>query len=324
MSPSIDADSPIDESVRDDDPGSSMSGFTVRGAIGRILSGPSGSTPGPDVDPIERHRAEHREPSIWLWRRIVGTAFAFILVTLAWYLIKVPDGLISDETLPTQTQVASAFNEFRAAGPGGAKLVEHVAASLARLVIAGLIGVVIGAPLGFAIGSAPLGRTVADPIMSLLGMVPAVAMAPLAIIWFGAGEGGIIAAVAAVMLWVAAEVTSTVRVRSLRGIRADVPHEVSVGLRRVLGAGWAGVLAVETLLAPVGLGPMVWSAQQQVDAIVAAIYVIGLVGLTVDGVPRVIEYLVVNGAPADRAATRARHPAARTRAVRTGPVAGAR
>ncbi len=299
-------------------------GLTVRGVLGRILAGPSRSTSGDDTDPIDRHRVEYREPSIWLWRRIVGTAFAFIVVTLAWYLIKVPDGLISDETLPTQTQVASAFNELRADGVGGARLVDHVAASLARLVIAGLLGITLGAPIGLAIGSAPLGRTVTDPIMSLLGMVPAVMVAPLAIVWFGPGEAGIIGAVAAAMLWAAAEVTATIRIRGLRGVKQDMVHELSAGLRRVLGVGWAGVLAVETLLAPLGLGPMVWSTQQRVDAIVAGIYVIGLVGLTVDAIPRVVEYLVVNGGPADRAATRARHPAARPRAVRTGPVAGAR
>lgn len=323
MSPPTDVDSSDDDEFDDEfDP--SAAGLTVRGVLGRILSGPSRSTGGSDADPVGRHRVEHREPSIWLWRRIVGTAFAFIVVTLAWYLIKVPDGLISDDTLPTQTQVASAFNELRAEGAGGARLVEHVAASLARLVIAGLIGVLLGGPIGLAVGSAPLGRTVTDPIMSLLGMVPAVMIAPLAIIWFGSGEAGIIGAVAAAMLWATAEVTATVRIRVLRGAATDTAHELAIGLRRVLGVGWAGVLAVETLMAPIGLGPMVWSTQQQVDAIVAGIYVIGLVGLTVDAIPRVVEYLVVNGGPTDRAATKARHPAARARSVRTGPVAGAR
>jgi len=319
MSPPTDV-----ESSDDDEFDSPPAGLTVRSVLGRILSGPSRSAPASDIDPIGRHRIEHREPSIWLWRRIVGTAFAFIVVTLAWYLIKVPDGLISDETLPTQTQVASAFNELRADGIGGARLVDHVAASLARLVIAGLIGIMLGAPIGAAIGSAPLGRTVTDPIMSLLGMVPAVMIAPLAIVWFGPGEAGIIGAVAAAMLWASAEVTATIRIRGLRGAEPDMAHELTAGLRRVLGVGWAGVLAVETLLAPIGLGPMVWSTQQRVDAIVAGIYVIGLVGLTVDAIPRVVEYLVVNGGPTDRAATKARHPAARTGAVRTGPVAGAR
>ncbi len=319
MSPPTDV-----ESSDDDELDSPPAGLTVRGVLGRIVSGPSLAAADSDFDPIVRHRIEYREPSIWLWRRIVGTAFAFIVVTLAWYLIKVPEGLISDDTLPTQTQVASAFNELRAEGIAGARLVDHVAASLARLVIAGLIGVMLGAPIGLAIGSAPLGRTVTDPIMSLLGMVPAVMIAPLAIVWFGPGEAGIIGAVAAAMLWAAAEVTATIRIRGLRGAKPDMAHELSAGLRRVLGVGWAGVLAVETLLAPIGLGPMVWSTQQRVDAIVAGIYVIGLVGLTVDAIPRVVEYLVVNGGPADRAATKARHPAARTRAVRTGPVAGAR
>ena len=129
----------------------------VRDVLGRLVIEPARprSAIGLEVDPIERHRAEYREPSIWVWRRIVGTAFAFIVVTLAWYLVKVPDGLIADETLPSQTQVASAFNELRTEGFAGARLVDHAAASLARLVIGTLIGATAGAIIGVAIGSAP-------------------------------------------------------------------------------------------------------------------------------------------------------------------------
>ncbi len=294
----------------------------TRSALSRIVSGPSRATPGPEVDPVRRHRAEYREPSIWVWRRIVGTAFAFIIVTLAWYLLKVPDGLIADDTLPSQTQVATAFNELRADGFAGVDLVDHVAASLARLVIGALVGLGLGGMLGLAVGSAPLGRTIIDPITSLLGMVPAMAIGPLAIVWLGPGEAGIVGAVAATVLWTTTDAVATVRVRDLRAVRPDLAHELAQGVRRALSAGWAAVLAIETLLAPIGLGPMLWSAQGQVDVIVAGIYIVGLVGLAVDTLPRIVEYLVVNGAPAERRAVRARHPAARSIAVRGGSVAG--
>ena len=284
----------------------------VREVLGRLVSGPTRPTVGLDLDPIERQRAEYREPSIWVWRRIVGTAFAFIVVTLAWYLVKVPDGLVADETLPSQTQVASAFNELRSDGYAGARLVDHAAASLARLVIGTLIGATAGAIVGLAIGSAPLVRTVVDPVTSLLGMVPAVAIGPLVIIWMGPGEAGIVGAVAGTVLWVSIDAVGTVRIRDLRAMRPDIGHELTIGVRRALAAGWAAVLAVETLLAPIGLGPMLWTAQGRADIILAGIYVVGLIGLTLDLLPRTIEYLAANGGPNDRAGVRARHPAGRS------------
>ncbi len=301
---------------------------TVGRALGRLVANPRRSVPGPDIDPIRRHRIEYREPSIWVWRRIVGTAFAFIVITVAWYLLKVPDGLVSDDTVPTQGQVAAAFNDLRVDGYAGAKLVDHAAASLARLVIGTLIGFGVGGAIGLAMGSAPLARTILDPVTSLLRMVPAVAIGPIAVLWLGAGEAGIVGAVAATVTWTTIDAVATTRIRDLRAVRPDIPHELALGARRALAAGWAAVLAIETLLAPVGLGPMLWTAQREVEIVVAGIYVVGLVGLTVDAVPRAVEYLITVGEPVDRRAVRGRHPAGRSeppdlrRGFRSGSVVG--
>lgn len=264
----------------------------VSDVLTRLVAGPSRATPGPGADPADRHRAEYREPSIWLWRRIVGTAFAFIVVTLAWYLIKVPDGLVSDETLPTQTQVATAFNELRVDGFAGSSLTAHVVASLARLVLGLMIGVSAGGLIGLSTGSAPLARTVIDPVGSLFRMMPAVVVAPLLIRWLGSGNVAIVAAVALTVALVTMDAVDTARIRNLRGMDDHVVHQLAAGLRRAVGTGWAAVLAVETLLAPVGLGPMIWSAQDRADVIVAGLYVVGMIGLVLDGFVRSVEYLL--------------------------------
>jgi ABC-type nitrate/sulfonate/bicarbonate transport system permease component len=264
----------------------------VSDVLTRLVAGPSRATPGPGSDPADRHRAEYREPSIWVWRRIVGTAFAFIVVTVAWYLIKVPDGLVSDETLPTQTQVAAAFNELRVDGFAGSSLTAHVVASLARLVLGLMIGVTAGGLLGLSTGSAPLARTVIDPVGSLFRMMPAVVVAPLLIRWLGSGNVAIVASVALAVALVTMDAVDTARIRNLRGMDDHVVHQLAAGLRRAVGTGWAAVLAVETLLAPVGLGPMIWSAQDRADVIVAGLYVVGMIGLILDGFVRCVEYLL--------------------------------
>ena len=264
----------------------------VPDVLTRLVAGPSEPAPGPGASPAERHRAEFREPSIWFWRRIVGTASAFIVVTTTWYLVKLPDGLISDHALPTQSQVAVAFNELRTQGFAGASLADHVVATLARLVLGVLIGVGAGGLLGLVTGSAPVLRTVADPIVSLLRMIPAMVLGPLILLWADAGNGVVVAAVAITVLLASLDSADTLRIRAIRGCGDDLVHGVASGLRRAVAVGWAAVLAVETVIAPVGLGPMIWSAQQRSDLIVAGLYVVGLLGLLIDTAVRTVEYLV--------------------------------
>ena len=269
----------------------------VAGVLSRLVAGPAPTAAGSHVDPADRHLAEYREPSIWLWRRIVGTALAFIAVTVGWYLVKVPDGLISDRALPTQSQVAAAFNELRTDGVAGASLTAHAVASLSRLVLGLVFGVGLGALLGLATGSAPLMRTVVDPIGSLLRMTPAVVLVPIIIVWLGSGETAIVAAVAAAVLLATMEAVDTARIRNLRDAGDQTLHLVAEALRRAIATGWMAVLAVETVMAPVGLGPMVWSAQQRSDLILAGLYVVGLLGLLVDTAVRFVAYLVAVSDP---------------------------
>ncbi len=243
---------------------------------------------------LARHRLEYSEPSIWIWRRIVGASFAFIVTTLTWYLIKVPSGLIGDDALPTQTQVATAFNQVRSEGFAGATLSRHAGVSLFRLAFGLGIGSVVGVSLGLITGAAPLARTVIDPISSFFRMVPGLAAAPLFLVWTGVGEAAIIGVVAFSVMWSAMGSASEARVRTLRGVVLDLPLEVISGMRSALLLGWATVLAIETVLASTGLGSMIWMAQGRSDMIVVGIYIAGLMGFVLDTALRATEYFLGN------------------------------
>lgn len=241
---------------------------------------------------IQQHRREYDEPTIWFWRRIVGAAFAFIVVTIVWFLIKLPDGLISDRSLPTQTQVASAFNEVRSQGFGGASLSSHAGQSLFRLIMGFGFGSLFGTILGVAIGKVPLLRTVVDPITSFLRMIPALALAPLMLIWFGIGETSMIVTVALVVGWSVMNATATSWSRRLRDEAEDLPLGYVETLRAALLIGWVSVVAVETVVATTGLGSMIWQAQARSDIIVVGIYVAGLIGFALDIGLRGAHYLL--------------------------------
>ena len=241
---------------------------------------------------VARHRAEFAEPSIWIWRRIVGAAFAFIVVTVTWYLVKVPAGLVGDDALPTQTQVATAFNEVRAEGFGGATLSRHAGLSLLRLALGLGIGSLLGVGLGLVIGVAPLVRTVVDPVSSFFRMVPGLAVAPLALIWLGAGEGVMVFVVAFSVLWLAMGTVSDARMRAMRGEPVSLPAEVIGGMRSVLLTAWVTLLAIETVVASHGLGSMIWLAQGRSDVILVGVYVAGLLGFVLDTALRAAQYAV--------------------------------
>jgi ABC-type nitrate/sulfonate/bicarbonate transport system permease component len=244
---------------------------------------------------LARYTAEYREPSIWLWRRVVGGAFAFIVVTLLWYLIKMPSGLISDTALPTQTQVATAFNEVRSQGFAGSSLSHHVGISLFRLTLGLGFGSMFGVALGLLVGAAPMVRTIVDPIASFFRMVPGLAVGPLLLVWFGAGERATIGVVAFTVMWATMGSASQARVGDLRGTATDLPLEVIAGMRSALLLAWATVLAIETVVASSGLGAMIWFAQGRTDVVIFGICVAGLLGFLLDTGIRATEYFLASG-----------------------------
>lgn len=69
-----------------------------------------------------------------------------------------------------------------------ATLWQHLAASLTRIVIALLAAVLLGVPVGIAMGLSPTVRGILDPLIELYRPVPPLAYLPLMVIWFGIGE----------------------------------------------------------------------------------------------------------------------------------------
>ncbi len=97
--------------------------------------------------------------------------------------------LISPLFLPPPGQVLQKL--ITIAGPQGfmdATLWQHLAASLTRIVIALLAAVLIGVPVGIAMGLNSTVRGILDPLIELYRPVPPLAYLPLMVIWFGIGE----------------------------------------------------------------------------------------------------------------------------------------
>lgn len=242
----------------------------------------------------------------WRWplSRELTLSVATLAVLLAvWWAVAALQ-LISPLFLPPPGQVLQKL--ITNAGPQGfmdATLWQHLAASLTRIVIALLAAVLIGIPVGIAMGLNSTVRGILDPLIELYRPVPPLAYLPLMVIWFGIGETSKIlliylAIFAPVAMSALAGVKSAqqVRIRAARSLGASRAQvlwlvilpgalpEILTGLRIGLGVGWSTLVAAELIAATRGLGFMVQSAGEflATDVVLAGIAVIAIIAFLLE------------------------------------------
>ena len=258
--------------------------------------------------PWSRPRPKRRAVS----SRVISAAT--ILVVLAAWALSARLQLVSPVFLPSPAAVWTKFIVVARDGFVDATLYQHVVASLGRVFAALLAAIVIGVPVGLAIGISTVGRGIFDPLLEFLRPIPPLAYLPLVIIWFGIGEPSKILVIAIAMLApVALSTASGVRgvskeridaARSLGATKRQVIRHVILpsalpsiltGLRIALGAGWSTLVAAELVAATRGLGFMIQSAAQFLvtDVVVMGILVIATIAFVLEFIIRRIERQLV-------------------------------
>ena len=101
-------------------------------------------------------------------------------------------GLLPSLFMPSPESVVKALYALWLDGT----LVQHVMASLNRIVPGWLIGTAAGLAVGLAMGIFSAARAAGIPIVSALFPIPKIALLPLLILWFGIGEPSKIATIA--------------------------------------------------------------------------------------------------------------------------------
>jgi sulfonate transport system permease protein len=235
------------------------------------------------------------------WTRIAGP-----LTLLAAWQIAVTVFGISPLTISSPELVAETSWTLIKDGTLGAAL----GISLQRVAIGLAIGVPIGTALALLSGLFPVGERLIDPVVQMLRTMPALALVPLYILWFGIGEQPKVLLVATAVSFpiyinlyagirsVDARLVEAGRVFGLNRTRLiwDVvlPGALPsflVGLRYSLGIAWIVLVASEQINATSGLGFMMLNAQNllQTDVIFVGLIVYSLLGLTSDLIVRFLE-----------------------------------
>jgi ABC-type nitrate/sulfonate/bicarbonate transport system permease component len=225
-------------------------------------------------------------------------ALPFALLIAAWiaapHLIDYPPYM-----LPRLAAIWTRLVETVADGT----LPAHVATSLTRLLAGFVIGNAIAIPLGVAIA---LNRHVADmclPLITFLQSIAGIAWIPLAIIWFGIGNGAIVFVIANIIFFsVVHNTVIGVQTIPLALRRAVLSHggsglqlmtelvlpgalmQIILGLRTSVALGWRALVAGEMLAGASGLGYMTLEAVQwyKTDTVILGMLLIGVFWLVID------------------------------------------
>jgi sulfonate transport system permease protein len=215
-------------------------------------------------------------------------------------------GVISAQLLPSPTDVARALVHAVLHG----ELVRHLGVSALRAFGGLAIGAAIGLVLGLATGLSRSLQLLLDGPLQMLRAVPALALVPLVILWFGLGE-------AAKLFIVAVTVLFPVYLNTCHGVRSVDPQliemarvygiggfsfyrevifpgalpSILVGLRFALGLSWLVLIVAETLGASSGLGYVAINAREfmQMDVLVLTIVLWALLGKLADVLARRLE-----------------------------------
>ena len=245
--------------------------------------------------------------------RLVATAATILILLAAWTLAS-SLGWVPALFLPSPPAVAKAFWTVATSGFVDATLLQHLAASLGRVFAALIASILVGVPIGFAIGLSPVGRGIFDPIIEFLRPLPPLAYLPLVIIWFGIGEASkilviAIAMLAPIVISTAVGVSSVSRdhlnaARSLGGTRLQLLRhvvlpsslgEILTGIRIALGTGWTTLVAAELVAASRGVGFMIQSAAQFLvtDVVIMGIVLIAAVAFALEAGIRLLQRWLV-------------------------------
>jgi NitT/TauT family transport system permease protein len=226
-----------------------------------------------------------------------------VLIAVWWVVVVMTESAI----FPTPLAVVMGTLELARDGT----LWEHIGASLMRVGAGFGLAVLLAIPLGLWMGWVHGAFVTLNPLFQILRPISPIAWIPIAILWFGVGNASpiyliFIASVFPMIVQTTAGV-HTIEKRYLRAAEnfgvtrrklflqvvfpATLP-QIIVGMRIGLGVAWLVVVAAEMIALRSGLGYLIIdsrNAGNRYDLVIAGMIIIGLIGLALDGIMRMLE-----------------------------------
>lgn len=275
-------------------------------AVGRETAPAERTDTAGAVEPAHDDRFEVMADMFQRWIPVLALpliAFGLLLGGWAWLQSTVsPD-------LPTPGQVwAEAVyllsDPFYDYGPNDMGIGWQVMYSLGRVLAGFALAALVGIPLGLMMGASLSVRRAISPVVQLLRPVSPLAWLPLGLLVFQAVNPSAIFVIFITSIWpivinTAAgvqaiprdytNVSQVLRLGRLEAARkilipATMPY-ILTGMRLALGIAWMVIVAAEMLTGGVGIGFFIWDEWNNLNvaSIIVSIFVIGMVGIALDG-----------------------------------------
>jgi sulfonate transport system permease protein len=225
--------------------------------------------------------------------------WVFPVFVLAAWQVSSQAGWLSTRVLPEPWAVVKAFWALTVSG----EIWRHVATSTWRALVGFAIGGGLGLLLGLLTGTFKSAETLLDSTLQMIRNIPALALIPLVILWFGIDE-------TAKLFLVALGVFFPVYLNTFHGIRSvdkgliemarsyglsgwplyrqvilpGAMASILVGVRFSLGLMWVLLIVAETISAQAGIGYMTMNAREflQTDVVLVGILLYALLGKLAD------------------------------------------
>jgi len=247
-----------------------------------------------------------RETGSALAQNLAWGLASLALMLGTWALISATIG----RDLPSPLSAAHTLSELLRNPFGedadGARIGVQMWASIKRVLSGFVLGSVVAIPLGVLMGSSPIAKRLFDPIVQILRPVSPLVWFPLALVTFkalGGVQSATLFTIFITSLWPTlintafgvgslpddyknvARVFQFSKGRYLRRIVLPyaLPH-ILTGLRLSMGVAWLVIVAAEMLSGDMGVGFFAWESYNagSYDKMVAAVVLIGIVGLILD------------------------------------------
>ncbi len=229
------------------------------------------------------------------------------LALIAVWQLSASRGWLSNRVLPAPLDVTTAAWTLAESG----ELWTHVRVSAGRALTGLAIGGGLGLLLGLLTGSVRWAETLLDSTIQMVRNIPALALIPLVILWFGIDES-------AKLFLIAVSVFFPIYLNTFHGIRNVDPgliemgrtyglnrwqlytqiilpgalSSILVGLRFSLGLMWVILIVAETISAQAGIGYLTMNAREflQTDIVLVGILLYALLGKLADLFARGLEH----------------------------------
>jgi sulfonate transport system permease protein len=228
-----------------------------------------------------------------------------IVLIVVWQIAS-SRGWLSTRVLPAPLDVVKAAWQLTESG----ELWKHVKISAGRALAGLAVGGGLGLLLGLLTGSLRFFETLLDSTLQMVRNIPALALIPLVILWFGIDE-------TAKLFLISISVFFPIYLNTFHGIRNVDPQliemgrtygltrwqlyrevilpgamsSILVGLRFSLGLMWVILIVAETISAQSGSGYLTMNAREflQTDIVLVGILLYALLGKLADVLARALE-----------------------------------